>query len=590
MAFAFNDMSFSALSPPTSPRGQPPPTSPRSRQPHRMMVAPPQDAGGAAAAIGAALSPRHRLPSAAEEVALPAPMMSPSAPMRAPATRRGAQSSSPPVPVRRHGLSLGGAGVATGSPRVASPRLSPRDIRTPSAQPPNGLYGTRHEFRPPVMADVSPPGSPRLSPRSPRGSGEARMLARDPADMMSRAAARLHAMQDSRPGDVSPSRECSFADDGDGGVGPTSLSGGHRRSPGTAGGNYGQSVGSSPGNGFAFGPRGGFAPGGTFRNTFGSGAVATADRGAASGHLSPSSPRGQHASLQHSASWRSTSLGSMGEEAVFAPVPSTDSRRFIEVAYVEGENPMLCFPRLEGGAGTPVIVGMINPTGKAFAAGIRPGMTMATLNGRTEHSRLHGWQVRLILEAPITIGFVPVPSQALQGPSAQYTSVELRLAPSRQALGLPAGKDLWRFASGENWVVAEEIVFKPADDYFAKEDFSQIQCWRPEDSLRPFTDAAAAGLRACSPERATSSSHVPSFPSEPAVVRETSATAKYRNDRSPLRWLAPMINKFVDAVCADGSDDVPDEPHDRGGRAASGERPAYESTMTMGSPRALPHR
>lgn len=216
------------------------------------------------------------------------------------------------------------------------------------------------------------------------------------------------------------------------------------------------------------------------------------------------------------------------------------------VCYFEGERPMDELPRLEGGNGMHVIVAMVTPGSKAARAGVRPGFAVASLNGRAEFMKLPAWQVRQLLESPITIGFDPTPGMR----PAQSPAQELRLTanPRIDPLGIPNDQSPWSQSRngeppGQAWVVAEEVNFKPTDDYLGNEkgsfsftpNLTQIYAGA-QDRMR-----ALSPVRHCSPERQS----------------RTSETARYRNDRSPLRWLAPVLNQFIDTVCADGSDDMP---------------------------------
>jgi len=148
---------------------------------------------------------------------------------------------------------------------------------------------------------------------------------------------------------------------------------------------------------------------------------------------------------------------------------------------------MVDFPKLEGGMGFHVVVGAVAPNGKAYRAGVRAGQALVTLNGQIEFSSLPGWQVRLLLEAPVTLGFDPAPGR----PAGLPPSVELRLAPSPRCLplGIPSGKDVCKpDMKGSNahseWVVAEEVVFRPFSSHDDVADSkAPIACWQPEDFL-----------------------------------------------------------------------------------------------------------
>lgn len=211
--------------------------------------------------------------------------------------------------------------------------------------------------------------------------------------------------------------------------------------------------------------------------------------------------------------------------------------------------------KLEGGQGSHVIVGAVSANSKAYKAGVRPGHALVVLNGHTEFARLPGWQVRLLLEAPITLGFDPAPGHAAGMPP----SVELRLAPSpaSRPLGIPADRDLSFVAGnggeskGEGWVVAEEVSFKPTNErddflYGAEKDML-LSCWRPVD-LRKKGSFHEVGPRPVAPTRERS----PEVKSPRIYSHQRGVSPR---DRSPLRWLAPVFGQFMGTVCADGSDD-----------------------------------
>eukprot|EP00929_Paragymnodinium_shiwhaense_P059117 TRINITY_DN29593_c0_g1_i1.p1 TRINITY_DN29593_c0_g1~~TRINITY_DN29593_c0_g1_i1.p1 ORF type:complete len:459 (+),score=69.81 TRINITY_DN29593_c0_g1_i1:101-1477(+) len=184
----------------------------------------------------------------------------------------------------------------------------------------------------------------------------------------------------------------------------------------------------------------------------------------------------------HSWAWHSPKAQDTGApEGMAAKMPGGGWACPVSVSYTEGEQPMQELQRLEGGEGKHVIVSSVQPDSKAWRAGVRPGHALVALNGRTEFNALPGWQVRLLLEAPITIGFDPVPGRP-GGPPA----VELRYAPApnSRSLGLPAGKDVLKPDRADDlWVVAEEVVFKPlsADELASEKGrgFLPGACWQP---------------------------------------------------------------------------------------------------------------
>lgn len=206
----------------------------------------------------------------------------------------------------------------------------------------------------------------------------------------------------------------------------------------------------------------------------------------------------------------------------------------LTVQYLDGDQPMLELPRLEGGLGQHVIVAAVSPEGKAYRAGVRQGHALVALNGRKEFTHLPGWQVRLLLEAPITLGFDLAPGR----PAGLPPSVELRWTPSpaSRPLGLSADKDVCRPANdGERvedlWIVAEEVVFKPSGEH---DEFlgahgrtsAQVSCWQPGmasgEGVGSLGGFAGKGFR-------------------PGMTRK---------NRSPLRWLSPVLGHLIGESCA----------------------------------------
>uniref|UniRef100_A0A7S4QAT5 PDZ domain-containing protein n=1 Tax=Alexandrium monilatum TaxID=311494 RepID=A0A7S4QAT5_9DINO len=125
----------------------------------------------------------------------------------------------------------------------------------------------------------------------------------------------------------------------------------------------------------------------------------------------------------------------------------------ISVQYAEGEQPMSDLLRLAGGQGMDVIVESVASGSKAEKAGVKAGFALTAMNGRNEFMQLPGWQVRLLLEAPITLGFDPEPAQP-QVPKC----TEIRLTRAQDMLGIPPRVAVC--GPRENGVLAEEVVFK----------------------------------------------------------------------------------------------------------------------------------
>eukprot|EP00927_Polykrikos_kofoidii_P037661 TRINITY_DN31862_c0_g1_i2.p1 TRINITY_DN31862_c0_g1~~TRINITY_DN31862_c0_g1_i2.p1 ORF type:complete len:701 (-),score=129.64 TRINITY_DN31862_c0_g1_i2:143-2179(-) len=140
-------------------------------------------------------------------------------------------------------------------------------------------------------------------------------------------------------------------------------------------------------------------------------------------------------------------IGGFGDAQKAAP-------REISLYYHSHEKPMNEFLRMEGGSGMSVIVAEVAEDTKASRAGIKAGYALVKMNGRTEFKQLPGWQVRLLLDAPIALVFDPAPITPM---SARCTEIRLNFSP-REFLGVPKGKSL--FGPKERGFIAEEVVFR----------------------------------------------------------------------------------------------------------------------------------
>eukprot|EP00405_Crypthecodinium_cohnii_P058497 CAMPEP_0206612164 /NCGR_PEP_ID=MMETSP0325_2-20121206/55792_1 /ASSEMBLY_ACC=CAM_ASM_000347 /TAXON_ID=2866 /ORGANISM="Crypthecodinium cohnii, Strain Seligo" /LENGTH=804 /DNA_ID=CAMNT_0054131735 /DNA_START=199 /DNA_END=2611 /DNA_ORIENTATION=+ len=136
------------------------------------------------------------------------------------------------------------------------------------------------------------------------------------------------------------------------------------------------------------------------------------------------------------------------------PLPPNLSRSKLVLHYVEGENPMADLVRLGGGQGTDVLVEAVAENSKAERAGVKAGFALVALNGRTEFVQLPGWQVRLLLDAPITLGFDPEP---VKPQSMKCT--EIRLTRAQDVLGIPPRVAV--FGPRDQGVLADEVTFNP---------------------------------------------------------------------------------------------------------------------------------
>ncbi|CAK0869839.1 unnamed protein product [Prorocentrum cordatum] len=121
----------------------------------------------------------------------------------------------------------------------------------------------------------------------------------------------------------------------------------------------------------------------------------------------------------------------------------------LHVRYAHGEAPMSEILRLGGGQGKPVVVEAVASNSKAARAGVSQGCTLSSINGHTDFGWLPGWQVHLLLSAPVVLEFVP----PLQAADAKCT--EIRLKRPGAPIGLPPGGPL---VEGS---LAETVTFQP---------------------------------------------------------------------------------------------------------------------------------
>lgn len=145
-----------------------------------------------------------------------------------------------------------------------------------------------------------------------------------------------------------------------------------------------------------------------------------------------------------------SSVGIVGKQ-------KTGGEKIITINYREGEQPMSEILRLGGGQGSPVIVEAVAAGSKVAQAGVLPGHALITMNGRVEFSQLPGWQVRLLLESPITLAFdtkpQPVPNQV-----GMCTEIRLK----RLDEGIGVAPKVHVCGPKELGMLAEEVVFMPA--------------------------------------------------------------------------------------------------------------------------------
>mmetsp|Transcript_57354 Transcript_57354/g.136325 ORF Transcript_57354/g.136325 Transcript_57354/m.136325 type:complete len:635 (-) Transcript_57354:115-2019(-) len=150
--------------------------------------------------------------------------------------------------------------------------------------------------------------------------------------------------------------------------------------------------------------------------------------------------------------------------ATAAALAAEGPRPVVTVVYKEGEEPMAELLRLSGGQGSQVIVDALAPESRAALAGVRAGYALVSMNGHNEFAQLPGWQVRLLLEAPITLSFEAAqpawaaPAAAI--PTASHTSgSEIRIM-RPEMVGIPNRVAVC--GPKDHGVLAEEVIFKPS--------------------------------------------------------------------------------------------------------------------------------
>mmetsp|Transcript_12205 Transcript_12205/g.27620 ORF Transcript_12205/g.27620 Transcript_12205/m.27620 type:complete len:556 (+) Transcript_12205:86-1753(+) len=129
----------------------------------------------------------------------------------------------------------------------------------------------------------------------------------------------------------------------------------------------------------------------------------------------------------------------------------------VHVEYVAGDEPMSDLLRLSGGQSSQVIVEALAPESKAVLAGVRVGHALIAMNGHTEFVQLPGWQVRLLLEAPVTLSFqAAAPTAAAPLPPPSRAEIRIR---RQELVGIPNRMAVC--GPEDHAVIAEEVVFKP---------------------------------------------------------------------------------------------------------------------------------
>uniref|UniRef100_A0A7S1WCA5 PDZ domain-containing protein n=1 Tax=Alexandrium catenella TaxID=2925 RepID=A0A7S1WCA5_ALECA len=248
------------------------------------------------------------------------------------------------------------------------------------------------------------------------------------------------------------------------------------------------------------------------------------------------------------------------------------------VHYEEGEEPMSEMLRLTGGQGADVIVEAVAPNSKAERAGVKAGFALVALNGRDEFRQLPGWQVRLLLEAPITLGFN---ADAVQPQAPKCT--EIRLTRAQDTLGIPSRVAVC--GPRESGLLAEEVVFNQGSAPL------WLSAWG-EEGLGEAPDVAAKSAVPRLYELRRPEAHAMVGKIRGAVEQPPphfeAEWFQGVSSQSPRRALSPTTLCSIDCVAECLDNELVFGP-DQVGRKASGQRPdrgALQTSRSRGQPGA----
>mmetsp|Transcript_68767 Transcript_68767/g.128294 ORF Transcript_68767/g.128294 Transcript_68767/m.128294 type:complete len:442 (+) Transcript_68767:119-1444(+) len=217
----------------------------------------------------------------------------------------------------------------------------------------------------------------------------------------------------------------------------------------------------------------------------------------------------------------------------------------VTVTYSEGETPMAELLRLAGGQGSQVTVEAIAPNSKAAQAGVRTGYALVSLNGHSEFVQLPGWQVRLLLEAPLTVSFEPTDVE----PTTHSTGSEICIA-RPEKIGIPTKTAIC--GPKDRGVLAEEVVFKPGSASLFLSSESQPPAYHQrmacEDvgrrgnaqvvELRQGDANQLVGLAAQDARKATAQHRQPS--SDLCDGQVLASESRNRRTSAATRWRSPV--------------------------------------------------
>lgn len=249
----------------------------------------------------------------------------------------------------------------------------------------------------------------------------------------------------------------------------------------------------------------------------------------------------------------------------------------LSVHYEEGEQPMAELLRLAGGQGMDVIVEALAPGSKAEKAGVKPGFALASMNGRNEFMQLPGWQVRLLLEAPITLGFDPEPV-----PPQSTKCTEIRLTRGEDTLGIPSRVAVC--GPKETGVLAEEVIFNQSSaplwlSAWSEESFGatpDIAARSPAPRLYELRRPEAHAIVGHAIRGARDTIEQSSLPFE-AEWFKSAASGGPRRSSASARSLSPSALCSMDCVAECLEHELvfgPDQPPEQAGQKASSKRQA----------------
>eukprot|EP00930_Biecheleria_cincta_P033977 TRINITY_DN23511_c0_g2_i2.p1 TRINITY_DN23511_c0_g2~~TRINITY_DN23511_c0_g2_i2.p1 ORF type:complete len:678 (+),score=104.54 TRINITY_DN23511_c0_g2_i2:24-2057(+) len=133
-------------------------------------------------------------------------------------------------------------------------------------------------------------------------------------------------------------------------------------------------------------------------------------------------------------------------------------KRLICLHYTKGELPGHDLAAFSGGQGSPVVVQLIAPGGRAAAAGVKAGAVLHSINGTTSFKNFPGWQVHAMLQGPVSIELEQAAASNIAPGSPRCKEIRLTRK-SEMKLGVAPRTPAW--TPQDHVMLAEEVVFKP---------------------------------------------------------------------------------------------------------------------------------